>query len=365
MLKINLCLKLVLLISVLFINSINLTKLRAATVDSQTTNWLECTDSDGRDYFNKGYVVGKYIPSDSSTGIVHLITYNDRTYRTTNVVEYYCQDNQVKAEIIACRNGSNDGACNIDIVISVRFDDISFGINQKPILEKALELARKHRIKIDLGVIARRFQNDGVQDTYQLFENNQDVFEIVAHGYTHRHPDDVPPPAPITMRGEFYDITNRRPMTYEFQADHILQMKNIFQARDLEAATKIFLVPWSAGDLNTIQIAKDYGYKVLSQSFTPTKSNEYNADGMLISKVMVGGIFKQQLTDEDIENFKQNIYRLIEQGETRIQLLTHDINYIETEYLDKLLDEVVNDNLYRERIKYDFLSNAYKEFIYP
>ena len=137
-------------------------------------------------------------------------------------------------------------------------------------------------------------------------------------------------------------------------------MKAIFENQNMQMATKIFLVPWSAGDANTIQIAKDFGYKLMTQNYTPNKSTEYDADGILISKVMVGGIFKQQLTDADIESFKQNIYRQIESGETRIQLLMHPVNFIEPQYIDRLLDEIINDNLYRERIEYGFLSNAYQ-----
>ena len=72
-----------------------------------------------------------------------------------------------------------------DVLVSYRIDDVTFEKKQRPFLENALYLAKKYNITFDLAVIAKRFDNGADSQAYELYQDNSDVFEIVAHGLTH------------------------------------------------------------------------------------------------------------------------------------------------------------------------------------
>ncbi len=70
----------------------------------------ECTDSDdGRDYYVKGFVFGKPVPS--SIGIIGLpISVND-TCKDNKLTEYYCEDNYVYSVEHSCSFSCKGGVC--------------------------------------------------------------------------------------------------------------------------------------------------------------------------------------------------------------------------------------------------------------
>lgn len=124
-------------------------------------------------------------------------------------------------------------------------------------LQNALILARKYNITFDLGVIAQPFKDYADPDTFKIYQNNQDVFEIVAHGLTHGL-DPAIENVSYNAYGEFNVVSPIKNETVPavIQEDHIKKMKQIFQEDNLTTATEIFTVPYHAGNYNTINLSK-------------------------------------------------------------------------------------------------------------
>ena len=117
-----------------------------------------------------------------------------------------------------------------DILISFRIDDITFSKQQKPMLETALSLARKYNITFDFGVIAKPFSESADPETFKIYQDNQDVFEIVAHGYTHAL-DTIFADESYGAHGEFKiisDFLTNKSIPINIQEQHIKKMKEIF-----------------------------------------------------------------------------------------------------------------------------------------
>jgi len=146
--------------------------------------------------------------------------------------------------------------------ISYRIDDITFGKDQKQVLENALEIAEKYNISFDLGVIAKPFDENADSETFSIYENHKDRFDIIAHGLTHKNPlnNSNSPDC------EFYDDINDIHVSYEIQEAHFVEMKEIFERRNMTKALEIFVAPRYAYDRNTMIIAKEYGYRMIKPS---------------------------------------------------------------------------------------------------
>jgi len=238
-----------------------------------------------------------------------------------------------------------------EVLISFRIDDIDFSSGQEISLKKASYLAEKYNITFDLGVIAQRFYLNKNETVFQIYKDNSDVFEIVAHGYTHRNP--------ITGgSGEFYDVTNKKPIPENIQEWHIQEMKNIFEKYDLNLATKIFFVPWHKGDENTIKIAEQYGYKLMTQTYVPeNKENnlEYNNKNIIVSYSVVNIPLKEWQLEKDISNSNKQLNDLINSRQENIQIVMHYPNFYKDANVEDLIKNITQSS-YSQRVKFGFVS---------
>ncbi len=243
-----------------------------------------------------------------------------------------------------------------DILVSFRIDDITFAKSQKPILENALYLARKYNITFDLAVVAQLFDQRADSETFKIYQDNQDVFEIVAHGLTHLNPING------SDKGEFFDITYNKPIPSEIQEEHIKNMSKIFKNHNLSNfGNKIFFLPWDAGDENTIKIANRYGYRLITQTYVPNKSLEYKEGNIIVSQNWIGVKMNRTIDSIDIQSYKDRLNDLIKKNQTRIEIMTHPINFNKIEGSEDFIRELVNNNLYKSKIKFSMVSDRLNE----
>ncbi len=260
----------------------------------------------------------------------------------------------IQNQTIHAYNSSLQTLNESDVLVSFRLDDITFAKSQKPVLQNALYLAHKYNITFDLAVIAQPFDKNKDNATFKIYQDNQDVFEVVAHGLTHANPINS------SHKGEFFDTTDNKPIHPEIQENHIRKMKEIFEKHNLTIATKIFAVSWNAGDNDTIKLAEEYGYKLITQTFVPNKLAEQKYGMIIVSKEMVGISANQTLSDKDIQKALSDIKSLIKENQTKIQIITHPVNYLnDTLSIDKAISEIVNNSADKSRIKFSFISDRF------
>jgi peptidoglycan/xylan/chitin deacetylase (PgdA/CDA1 family) len=227
-----------------------------------------------------------------------------------------------------------------DILVSFRIDDItSFREGYENILENSLYLARKYDVTFDLGVIAKNFDATEDNKSFSIYENNQDVFEIVAHGYDHKNYLDN------ASSKEFGDG-----IPFEIQEDHIRKMNEIFKERNLTQAAKIFLLPGSRGNNNTIFLANKYGYKLITQSALPGKQ------GSLIVSDSYMSIPMEENIASEIQLAKDHLEDLIKNNETEIQIILHPVNFYKIENSEELIKEIASLRKENKNIRFGFIS---------
>jgi hypothetical protein len=224
-----------------------------------------------------------------------------------------------------------------NIIISFRIDDFDFGKEDLQILINALYIAKKYHIKFDLAVIAKDFDENVDPEVFKLYQNNQDVFEIVAHGYDHKKY------LGYEENREFEDSP------YIYQEEHMQKMKAVFEKYKLFTATKILITPFNAGDNNTIDIARKNGYIFLSQWDIPiNNAYEYIKDNLIVSNAMISH------PDFSINKF-------ISKGQRRIQAVFHKPNFDMNDRYFYDTEKEINVMLRYQsvyNVKYEFISES-------
>ena len=241
--------------------------------------------------------------------------------------------------------------------VSFRIDDIDFSQKQEIVLRNAVLLARKYNIVFDLGVIAGRFETNKNAAVFRIYEENSDIFEIVAHGLTHLNP--VSP----TRTGEFYDATKEESIPEDIQESHIREMKEIFKKHGLREAQEIFFVPWHAGDRKTIEIAERNGYRLITMSPLPDGSRELKLGNIFATSVFLDIVYwKRSFTGEEIQHYCQSFNLLLAGDYKSIEIVMHPYNFATPESSDeligKLMDEVAKGSLIGRKIKFGFVSQS-------
>ncbi|HTY43765.1 MAG TPA: hypothetical protein VMC80_00795 [Patescibacteria group bacterium] len=245
-----------------------------------------------------------------------------------------------------------------DILLSFEIDDITFSSNQEPFLENALYLAREYNITFDLGVTARQFEQMKDDETFQLYNNNKNSFEVVAHGLTHS-----PDPAILSQYGygnygEF-DIVpdlNKSVPAY-IQEEHIKEMKDIFLKNNLIMATKIFTVPYHKGDFNTINISEAYGYKLIFEQLSASKNYSTRVYGNITaSEDYIDIPSVSSFSDKNFANYTVELNKAIILGQKRIVIAMHPINFDDFDNINYFIGKIVKNN--GPGIKFGMVSNT-------
>lgn len=241
-----------------------------------------------------------------------------------------------------------------DILVSFRVDDMTFEAYQKPVLEKLLYLARKYNITFDLAVIAKTFDEKADPDTFKIYLDNQDVFEVVAHGYTHTNPINE-----SSHGGEFYDSINKQITPVAIQENHIISMINIFKEHNLTMGTKILLTPVHAGDKDTVKLAEKYGYKLITQLNTPNNQLEYIEGNIVVSRVMIDSSYDREINDKDIIKIKNDFLNYLKNNKARIQIIIHITDFTILSKFnapEKIIDELKKLSQDNNKIKFGMIS---------
>lgn len=202
-----------------------------------------------------------------------------------------------------------------------------------------------------MGVVAQRFDLDKDEKTFQIYKDNPDVFEIVAHGLTHRNQING-------GAGEFYNIPYKTPMPEQIQESHIQEMKRIFEKYHLDLATKIFFVPWHEGDDNTIKLAEKYGYKLMTQIYIPENNLEYNNGNIIVSNAFVNIKMQELQTEKNISDYNNQLNSLINQGQKNIQIVMHYPNFYPDANSEELIRNITQ-NQYPQKVRFDFVSERF------
>lgn len=250
-----------------------------------------------------------------------------------------------------------------DILVSFRIDDITFAKEQKPILENALILARKYNVTFDLGVIAKPFSESADPETFKIYQDNQDVFEIVAHGYTHAL-DPLFADESYDAHGEFKIISDfliNKSIPINIQEQHIQKMKEIFEKNNLIMATKIFIVPYHSGDDNTIKLAEEYGYRLIVQVLSDPKNYSEKKYKQIIASEDIIDVAQDNFFDEtDQVTYNIELDKAILAGQKRIMVALHPINFETSKNTDDLIERMIAVNYDDPWIKYGMISNRFQ-----
>ena len=216
-----------------------------------------------------------------------------------------------------------------DVLVSFRIDDINFSTDQRPLIEKAIELARKYHITFDLAVIAQAFDLHQDPAVFKLYQDNQDVLEVVSHGFDHVHYlNDAD-------NGEFGGAD------VDYQEDHFKRMIAIFNKYHLTMATKILFTPWHGGDQNTINLAKKYNYKFLTQMYTTGGIVYYGQDITISSSIAT----------DDISRLNHFI------GQKQVEVVSHPEDFNTISHLETFIQQLKKLPS-AKRQKYGFVSQA-------
>lgn len=272
--------------------------------------------------------------------------------------DYFNYDDIIKSYINKTDNASNNSnysnnMSNNKLIISFRIDDITFNSNQKQVIENAIYLARKYNITFDLAVIASRFENNADPEVIQLYENNKDILEIGAHGYNHQNPNNR------FGKGEFFNLDSNTSVQYNVQEDHISKMKTVFAQNNIDTGTKIFFVPWHAGDNNTIDIAEQYGYEIMTQRHLPSSSPFYYYKNIIVTPILIGVKMNETLTESDISDYMDSIHNVKKRKLHYLEIVFHPVNFYDINSTEKFVRGVVTN--FSSSAQFDFVSTALNE----
>ena len=254
--------------------------------------------------------------------------------------------------------------CNFDnhTVLSFTLDDVTFEKNQNEILNNVLYIARKYGITFDLGVIALPFDENSDDETFDIYKNNQDVFEIVAHGFTHGLDTSIADQYPLdSVHGEFYVLPIDKNVPLNIQRYHILRMRDIFGKHNLTLATEIFVTPYHAGDFNTTLLLGQYGYSFVEQKITsPQTFSEIKFGNITETQDYIDLPLRNYYTKEDTDNYNLNLSKAIAAGQNKIDIKLHPINFENLESADYFIGQLVSSMKNSSDIKFDFISDRFR-----
>jgi len=255
--------------------------------------------------------------------------------------------------------------------ISFEIDDVIFSQYDSSALQNALYVANKYNITFDLGVIAFPFRYSMDNDTFSIYKNNQDVFEVIAHGFTHRLDSSIINPinesfyseyqnkTNSSIYGEFYVFPINKNVPINIQEDHIKRMKEIFQEFNLTTATQIFTLPYHTGDFNTTILADKYGYSLILQKVNVPKSYSEVKFGRIIASENYIDILPTDIifTNNDVLDYNSKLNNVISLGQKRIDVSLHPINFQNLSAVDNFFGQILSQK--NSNIVYRMLSDRF------
>jgi len=223
-----------------------------------------------------------------------------------------------------------------DVLVSFVINDVAFKKSQRLMLEDAASLAHKYNITFDLAVIARQFDSVKDNETYQVYLDNKDVFEIVAHGWDHASSINR-----NTLKGEFATIgSSVQSIPSATQQSLFVNMTSVFKKYDLPLAQKILVVPGYAGDNTTITLAQKEGYKMVVMNY-PAKTLEYKSDSLIVTKSFPASASDEWSGKNSLGSYPKEMIGLISGGQKFVELPLYPWNFDYLSSLDKSISDIV------------------------
>jgi len=223
-----------------------------------------------------------------------------------------------------------------DVLVSFVINDVTFKKSQRFMLEDAASLAHKYNITFDLAVIAKQFDSVKDNETYQVYLDNKDVFEIVAHGWDQSNPINK-----NTLKGEFATIgSSVQSIPLATQQSLFNNMTSIFKKYDLPLAQKIFVVPGYAGDNTTLTLAQKEGYKMVVMNY-PAKTLEYKSDSLIVTKAFPSSALNEWDGKNSVSGYPKELIGLISGGQKFVELPLYPWNFDYIASLDKSIGDIV------------------------
>jgi hypothetical protein len=201
-------------------------------------------------------------------------------------------------------------------------------------------------------------------NVFNLYQDNQNYFEVVAHGFNHKLDQSIIDEYPNNnVYGEFYVFSADTSVPSDIQEYHIKNMKQIFEEYNLTTATQIFTVPYHTGDFNTISLAAKYGYKLIIQKITTPQT---------FSEIYFGNITNSQdyidipqqfnkINQSQIVSYTDRVNEAIKEGQKRIDITLHTINFGNLTDINSFFNQsltTIKEN--NPKVRFDFLSDRFR-----
>jgi len=233
-----------------------------------------------------------------------------------------------------------------DVSVSFIINDIDFRKEDQTSLNNAVILAKRYNMTFDLGVIAQPFSENYDPETFKIYQDNQDIFEIVAHGLTHASDlSFIDKPNESGSYGEFHILPTDISVPANIQDEHIKKMRGIFERYNMTSATQMFTVPYYDGDENTISMAEANGYKLIIMQLSPVQIYTERKYGNIIASenyVFVHPFNIFNVADLIIYNKKMG--EIENAGQKNVYMSFHPVNFESLDNIDKLIKEVIYKN---------------------
>ncbi len=246
-----------------------------------------------------------------------------------------------------------------NVRVSFIINDITFKKEDQLALNNALTLAKKYNVTFDLGVIAQQFSENSDPETFKIYQDNKDVFEIIAHGLTEG--SDLIFIEELNESGsygEFHIQPINRTVPAEIQEEHIKKMKGIFERNNLTTATKIFTVPFYSGDENTIKLAEKNGYKLIIQQLSfPVQNYIEKNYGKIIASEDYAYIPPYNIfSNADLIIYNNKLSDAMGAGQKNIYVSLHPVNLEILKNADKFFKDLIEKN---PGVKMRFISSRF------
>lgn len=252
-------------------------------------------------------------------------------------------------------------SCILDnnTIISFEIDDVTFDTDDKIPLENALYLAQKYNITFDLGVIALPFDENSDNDTFNIYQYNQNFLEVIAHGFTHALDQSIIDQINSSVYGEFYIFPINQSVPFDIQNYHIKRMITIFEQHNLTMATRIFTIPYHTGDFNTTLLAEKYGYSLILQKITsPQTFSEIKFGNITDTQNYIDIPPGNSFTNQDVIDYALQINKAIKLGQNRIDVSFHPPNFENLSNIDNFISQILSQEN-NSKTEYKMLSDRF------
>lgn len=229
-------------------------------------------------------------------------------------------------------------------LVSFVITDVNFKRNQMQMLKDAASLGHKYGVTFDLAVIAKQFNEGKDNETFKVYLDNQDVFEIVSHGWNHVNLLNS------SYKGEFSIIGSNMGISYAAQSEALSNSSLVFDKYGFDSAKEVLFLPGYSGDDSTLDLVRAAGYRMVVFNYSSNASLEYNYGNLIVSKSLPVSALNEWDKKNDFGKFSRDMISLVDKKQEFVILPIYPGNFDSIDKLDKSIFDVVNaSNNYSKR----------------